>query len=228
MTFSGFIRSALDELGRLPSLDAVGYASRREQLNNGLLVPARALLDEVVAQLDAPLTTSARASVSPLHTDLRFAAAGAPRYKDHLLLTTWHGPDKKFGPTLWIRVNSTSVGFASGIAFTPLVRERWRAAVAGAAGARLATLIDESRKRHARHEFEVAGDSVHRVPQPWTDEHPRAELLRKTGFQVRFRIPLPREVERPEFAPWCAERLSELLPTHRWLVKHLFKEDNAG
>jgi hypothetical protein len=57
MKFSGFSRSALDELGRLPSLDAAGYASRREQLNNGLIVPARALLEEVVAQLDAPLTT---------------------------------------------------------------------------------------------------------------------------------------------------------------------------
>jgi Conserved hypothetical protein (DUF2461) len=226
MTFSGFRRSALDELGRLPSLDAVGYASRREQLNNGLIVPARALLDEVVAQLDAPLTTSARASVSPLHTDLRFAAASAPRYKDHLLLTTWHGSDKKFGPTLWIRVDSTSVGFASGVAFTPAVRERWRAAVAGTAGARLATLIDDLRKRHGHHDFEVAGDTVHRVPPPWTDAHPRSELLRKTGFQVRFRFQLPRESERPEFGPWCAERLHELLPAHRWLVKYIYSKDD--
>jgi len=227
MTFSGFSRSALDELGRLPSLDAAGYASRREQLNSGLIVPARGLLEEVVAQLDVPLTTSARASVSPLHTDLRFAPAGAPRYKDHLLLTAWHGSDKKTGATLWIRVDSSSVGFASGVAFTLAIRERWREAVGGAGGARFASLLDELRDRHARHELEVAGDAVRRVPPPWTDEHPRAELLRKTGLQVRFRMPLPREVERPEFAPWCAEHLSELLPTHRWLVKHLFMEDDA-
>lgn len=54
------------------------------------------------------------------------------------------------------------------------------------------------------------------------------ERLPSLGFQVRFRIPLPRKVERPEFAPWCAEHLSELLPTHRWLVTHLFMEDDAG
>lgn len=226
MKLSGLSRAALDELGRLPTLDAAGYASRRDLLNAGLVVPARALLEEVVAQLDVPLTTSARASVSPLHTDLRFAPAGAPRYKDHLLLTTWHGPDKKNGPTLWMRVDATSVGFASGVAFSAAVRTRWRAAIAGAEGARLATVIEELRERHARHEFEVAGDAVRRVPPPWTEEHPRADLLRKTGFQVRFRVALPPETERPELVPWCAERLRELLPAHRWLVKHLYSKDD--
>jgi hypothetical protein len=227
MKFAGFERSALQRLEHLPSFDAAGYARHREALNRGLIAPARALIGEVALDLDAPLTT-ARGSVSPLHTDLRFAPAGAPRYKDHLLLTAWHGPDKKTGPTLWIRVDSASVGFASGVAFTPAIRERWRAAVGGAGGARFSPLLDELRKRHARHEVEVAGDALRRVPPPWTDEHPRAELLRKTAFQVRFRMPLPPEVERPEFAAWCAEHLRELLPTHRWLVKHLFMEDDAG
>lgn len=227
MKFAGFDRSALEQLEHLPGLDAAGYARAREALNRGLIAPARALVGEVARDLDAPLTTS-RGSVSPLHADLRFSPAGAARYKDHLLLTAWHGTDKKTGPTLWIRVDSCSVGFASGVAFTPTIRERWRAAVGGAGGARFASLIDELRERRARHEVEVAGDALHRVPPPWTAEHPRAELLRKTGFQVRFRVPLPREAERPEFAPWCAEHLSELLPTHRWLVKHLFMEDDAG
>ena len=211
MKFAGFERSALQQLERLPSFDAAGYARHREALNRGLILSARTLIEEVAAALDAPLTT-ARGSVSPLHTDLRFTPAGAPRYKDHLLLTAWHGPDKKTGPTLWIRIDSSSVGFASGLAFTPAIRERWRAAVGGARGARFASQLDGLRTRHARHEVEVAGDTLRRVPPPWTDEHPRAELLRKTGFQVRFRVPLPREVERPEFAAWCAERLNELLP----------------
>jgi hypothetical protein len=227
MSFAGFARPALDELQLLPGLDAAEYAARRELLNSGLVVPARALLEEVIARLQVPLTVSARGSVSPLHTDLRFAPAGAARYKDHVLLTAWHGPDKKAGPVLWIRVDSTSVGFASGVLFTPPVRERWRAAVGGAAGARLASALDELQRRHARHELEVAGDAVQRVPAPWSDDHLRAELLRKTGFQVRFQLPLPREVERPAFAPWCAERWSELLPTHQWLVKHLYTEKDA-
>jgi hypothetical protein len=111
--------------------------------------------------------------------------------------------------------------------FTPPVRERWRAAVGGTEGARIASSLDELRTRHGRHDFEVAGDVVQRVPPAWSDDHPRAELLRKTGFQVRFQLPLPRDAERPAFAPWCAVRLDELLPIHRWLVNHLCAENGA-
>jgi uncharacterized protein (DUF2461 family) len=223
MKFCGFDPDALDELRRLPRLDAAGYTACRDLLHRGLIEPAHALLGEVVAQLDVTLTTSARASVSPLHADLRFARAGAPRYKDHLLMTAWHGADKKTGPTLWIRIDPDSVGFASGVGFTPPVREKWRAVVAGAAGGRLASLLDELRARHSRHDLEVAGDDLQRVPMPWAHDHPRADLLRKTGFQVRFRVPLPRDITKPTFAARCADFLTELLPTHRWLVKHLYE-----
>lgn len=220
MSFTGFDRAVLERLARLPGLDAAGYARERDALGRGLLTPAHALVSEVVTALDVPLTTS-RASVSPLHTDLRFAPPGAPRYKDHLLLTAWHGADKKLGPTLWIRVDASSVGFASGVAFTPPLRERWRTNVAAAPGAKLATILEELVARHAGHDLEIAGDELRRVPSPWTEEHPRAALLRKTGFQVRFRVGLPRDVG-PAFAPWCAAHLRELLPVHRWLVKNVF------
>lgn len=227
MTFNGFERSALAELDRLPHLDASGYASRRELLGTGLITPARALLSQLVRGLAAPLTTSPRGSFSPLHTDLRFAPPGAPRYKDHLLLTAWHGHDKKSGPTLWLRLDSTTVGFASGLPFTPAVRDRWRAAVGGPRGELLAAQLGALRSRHAGHDVEVAGERLRRVASPWTDEHPRADLLRMTGFQVRFRLPLPREVEGAAFVPWCIAYLDELLPTHRWLVNHLYEGSDS-
>jgi hypothetical protein len=223
MTFTGFDRAALNELRKLPRLDAAAYALRRDLLHAGLIEPARTLLDEVVAELDAPLTTSARGSVSPLHTDLRFAPPGAPRYKDHLLLTAWHGADKKAAPTLWIRIDTDSVGFASGLAFTPAVRTQWRASIAAAPGAQLAGHLQDLGSRHARHELEIAGDELQKVPSPWSREHPRADLLRKTGFQVRFRLSLGREVTTAALVRRCASAWNELLPTHRWLVKHLYE-----
>jgi hypothetical protein len=66
----------------------------------------------------------------------------------------------------------------------------------------------------------VAGDQVKKVPAPYDADHPRADLLRHTGFQVRFVEDLP-DVTDPDFAGWCAERLDGLLPVHRWLVDHL-------
>lgn len=221
MTFEGFDRAAVALLADLPKFDASAFAEHRAQLTAGVTGPGASRVHEVAEQLDASLTVVPRSSVSPLHTDLRFAAPGAARYKDHLLLTTWHGPDKKTAPTLWIRIDATSVGFASGIAFTPDNRDRWRRAVTGPRGASLAGSIDVLFAVHGKHSLEIAGDQLKNVPSPWDDDHPRADLLRRTAFQARFREPLPASLERPAFSGWCTARLRQLLPLHRWLVAEL-------
>lgn len=218
MTFDGFDPVAVAMLADLPGMSADEYASHKTQLAAGLTKPGGALIADVAARLDADLTVVARSSVSPLHRDLRFAPDGAARYKDHLLLTTWEGADKKASPMFWIRVDAERVGFASGIGFSPLVRERWRTAVGGEAGAELAELLDAL---VAERDAAVAGDQVKKVPAPFTADHPRADLLRHTGFQVRFIEPLPHMVATPGFAGWCAERLDALLPVHGWLVANL-------
>lgn len=218
MSFEGFDPAAIALLGELPGWDADRYAAAKRLLADGLTSPGLALIEEVADRLDADLTVAARSSVSPLHRDLRFAPAGSPRYKDHLLLTTWEGSDKRTAPTLWIRIDAGRAGFASGIGFTPEVRARWRDAVGGADGVEIAAMLDGLVRQRAA---DVAGDEVRRVPAPYDDTHPRAGLLRKTGFQVRFVEALPPEVDAAGFADWCVERLDELLPVHRWLVRHL-------
>ena len=141
MTFAGFDRAAVALLADFPKFDASTFAEHRVAITTGLVEAGTSLIHEVAERLGAGLTVVPRSSVSPLHTDLRFAAPGAARYKDHLLLTTWHGVDKKMAPTLWIRIDATSVGFASGIPFTPEIRDRWRRAIAGPRGAALARSI---------------------------------------------------------------------------------------
>lgn len=218
MNFDGFDRSALAMLDRLPGMDADQYAEVKQTLSTGVAKPGGALIAAVADRLDADLTVVPRSSVSPLHRDLRFAPEGAARYKDHLILTTWEGADKKTSPVLWLRIDAERAGFASGIGFTPPVRDRWRAAVGGAAGAELADMLDEL---VASRSADVAGDQVKRVPAPFDPDHPRADLLRRTGFQVRFAEPLPASVDSPAFVDWCVGRLDAVLPVHRWLRAHL-------
>lgn len=218
MTFTGFDRDALGLLDSLPTWSPETYADHKRQLSDGVTGPGLALITDVADRLGAALTVAPRSSVSPLHRDLRFAGPDSPRYKDHLLLTTWEGTDKKTAPILWIRVDAERVGFASGMGFTPAVRDRWREAIAASAGERLA---GELASLAGLDRFEVDGDEVKRVPKPYDADHPRADLLRKTGFQARFIESLPAIVDRPEFVDWCAERLDRLLPVHRWLVDEL-------
>ena len=220
MTFTGFDPDALALLPRLPAMSPDEYAAHKQQLAAGLTKPAAALIADVAERLDADLTVAVRSSVSPLHNDLRFAPAGAARYKDYLMVTTWEGADKKSSPILWIRIDGDAAGFASGIGFTPDVRDRWRAAVGATAGEELAATLG---RLVAERGAEVAGDELKRVPAPFEPDHPRADLLRRTGFQVRFLEPLTDTVSTAAFAEWCVDRLDALLPVHRWLADHLTK-----
>ena len=218
MSFTGFDPATVALLAELPDWYADQYSARKAELAAGVTKPGLALIEDVTGRLDADLTVTSRSSVSPLHRDLRFAPEGSPRYKDNLLLTAWQGADKHTSPTLWIRIDSERAGFASGIGFTPEIRDRWRSTIGGDNGADLTVILDDLT---AAREIDVAGDEVKRVPAPFDAEHPRADLLRKTGFQVRFSEDLPETISDPSFADWCAERLESLLPVHRWLADHL-------
>lgn len=225
MSFAGFDADAVALLDTLPTMSATDYEVRKPGLKSGLVDPGLALITESSERLDADLTVAPRSSVSPLHRDLRFAPQGAARYKDHLLLTTWEGRDKRTSPTFWLRIDATRVGFASGIGFTPAIRDRWRLTVGSGDGAALADAIGRLRSDRGA---DVAGDQVKRVPSPYDADHPRADLLRQTGFQVRFVEPLPDNVSTPAFADWCVERLALLIPVHRWLCNHLTDRSPEG
>ena len=222
MTFTGFDPTALALLRELPHFDKGRYGEARGLLDEGVRSPGADLIEQLAAVLDPALTVDRKRSVSPLHRDLRFAKAGSPRYKDHLLLTAWQGPNKKMSAVLWLRIDAESVGFASGVAFTPKVRARWREAVGGSPGEVLVKHLAPLQKKHRSHGFDVAGDTLKKVPKPWDADHPRADLLRKSGFQVRFILPLPKSVAKPAFAVWCEKHLRDLLPVHRWLMKSLY------
>lgn len=221
MTFTGFTHDALALLPKLPGFDADNYDAQRECLGNGLRLPGTALIQEVAEALPVDLRVVPRSSVSPLHRDLRFAKPGAARYKDHLLLTTWEGHEKSSAAVLWMRIDGASVGFATGIAFTPPIRDRWRSAVASEAGRSLSEHLTTLGKKHARHSFEIDAERNKRVPKPWDETHPRADLLRFKNFQARFMEPHPTCITEKRFTSWCVKRLEPLIPVHRWLVEHL-------
>jgi uncharacterized protein (DUF2461 family) len=225
MTFSGFDPTTIALLDKLPSWGSDDFAADKSRLRDGISEPGRMLITELASRLAADLTVDRQRSVSSLHRDLRFAPAGSPRYKDHLLLTTWQGADKKTSPTLWVRIDAHRAGFASGLAFTPALRQRWRVAVGGENGEFLATELDGLIERRSA---DICGDRTTNVPAPFEADHPRAELLRLTGFQVRFTDALPATISTPRFADWCADRLEELLPVHRWLCGHITTPNAKG
>ena len=154
-------------------------------------------------------------SIAPINNDLRFNPDASP-YKDHLLMKWWEGDDKKLAPTLWIRLSEDSVGFASGVMIADV--DRWRSAVGEDSGAVLARAIA---RLEADYDLDVAGQALKKVPKPWPEDHPRAELLKHKMFQVRAPVPAPASVTSEGFVGWCAHHLEGYADVHRWLVANM-------
>ena len=132
LMFPGFSEAGLALLERLPMFDKAEFEHHRDAWENDLRLPAhhlaRAVGSRLVEEVSAGFITESQlhASVSPINRDMRFDQAG-PHYKDHLLLRWWEGAVKNVAPTLMVRLDATSVGFATGVTFASTAG--WRAAV---------------------------------------------------------------------------------------------------
>ena len=220
-TFSGFSAEGLTLLRAIGGADRDHFEANKKAYDELIATPAKAFVDAMTAGLQdriSPLVDGqpkTNGSIAPINNDLRFNPDASP-YKDHVLFKWWQGPDKKLAPTVWVRMSPTDVGFASGIALADL--DRWRDAVGGDAGAELATAID---RLAADRDLDVAGQALKTVPKPYPSDHPRADLLRHKGFQVRWSEPAPKTIGSAAFVDHCLDRLDLVAPIHHWLVDQL-------
>lgn len=218
--FQGFTDAMLPLLGRLPDFDRDEYAAHKSEIVDAIQDPAKAFVTAMVDELRETVSPGVtgepkiNGSISPLNNDLRFAKAGTPPYKDHLLLWFWEGASKKTSPLLAIRIGKTGVGVASGMGFDKTRLDRWRALIDSDAGAEVAKLVKVIEQRGG----ELDGETLKRVPKPYDEDHPRAGLLRYKSAQLRYIEPIPASLTKPGFVAWCGKRLARLEPLHRLLV----------
>lgn len=220
-TFAGFPKSGLDFLTALGDKDKAWFDDNRKVYDTDVVVPAKdfvsamgeALADSISDAIEAQPKTNG--SIAPINNDLRFSPDASP-YKDHLMFRFWEGPTKKTAPTLFVRMSpNDGVGFASGVNIADV--DRWRTAI-DKDGARfasdLASLVKTTKA-------EVVGEGLKRVPKPYPDDHPRADLLRHKGFQVRWVKPVPKSIASASFVGWCVGELERAADVHMWLVEQL-------
>lgn len=222
-TFSGFPREGLEFLTTLGTKDKTWFDANRSTYEQAVVGPTKAfvaVLGERLAEEISPgivAQPKTNGSIAPINNDLRFSP-DRPPYKDHLLLKFWDGDNKKTAPTLWVRISEADVGFASG-APIPSV-ERWRELVADeSTGGELAAILTELGRGR---KLDVAGQDYKKVPSPYDENHPRADLLRhKQGIQARWPEPTPASVTRASFVDWCMKRLLACVGLHHWFTANL-------
>lgn len=221
MSFSGFSQEGLAFLTELGERDKSFLDANRRTYEHQVATPAKEFviaMGEALAEAISPHIVAipkTNGSISPINNDVRFSRDASP-YKGHLLFRFWEGTDKKTAPTLFVRVSEESVGFASGAPLASV--ERWRDLIADddTGGALAAALVELGKGRR----LDVAGQGYKRVPKPYAEDHPRADLLRHKSFQALWPEPTPASIHKGAFVEWCVKRLEDAGPVHRWLKDH--------
>lgn len=221
--FGGFPAEGLAFLDELGRQDKPWFDANRGTYNEHVVAPTKAFVVAVGEQLADGFAPGIAAlpktngSIAPINNDLRFSPDKSP-YKDHLMLRFWEGPDKKTAPTLMLRIRGEDIGYAIAVAIPSV--ERWRALIDDdKTGAELARALNALGKGRS---LDIAGQDYKKVPKPFAEDHPRADLLRhKGGFQARWIEPTPKSIGTAKFVDHCMKRLERCADVHRWMVTHL-------
>ncbi|MGZ4619900.1 MAG: DUF2461 family protein, partial [Frankiaceae bacterium] len=68
--------------------------------------------------------------------------------------------------------------------------------------------------------FELAGEQLKRVPKPWDDTHPRADLLRYKSLTAHFHHPPDSLLSSPKLKAEVVTRWKALAPLNAWMAAH--------
>ncbi|HMV69669.1 MAG TPA: DUF2461 domain-containing protein [Myxococcota bacterium] len=222
MSFQGFRAGTLPFLSDLAEHnERAWFEANRARWEADLLAPARELVEAIgpgVQAIDPRLGVEPRVggAIFRIHRDTRFSADKRP-YKEELALR--FSPSTEGASGLYLRVRPAGVGFAAGSwRFTPAGLARFREAVADdVRGAELAALVAGLERDGCGY----TSEPLKRVPKPWTEDHPRAALLKARGLVVGVDRPIPDTFTTPAFAETCLAGLRRLAAVHLWLARHV-------
>jgi len=77
-----------------------------------------------------------------------------------------------------------------------------------------APLADALAKLGRGRDLDVAGQGLKRVPKPYPEDHPRAELFKHKRVQARWPEATPTQLYSATSVDWVAERLSACARIH--------------
>lgn len=210
MGFSGFPERMLTFYEGLSADNSKAYwTDHKAVYDECVAAPMRALMDELEPEFG-------KAKFFRPYRDVRFSKDKTP-YKTQAAALV-HNAEGDGG--LYLALSAEGMFVGGGYYHTTTDQAvRLRAAVDGdrigsALTAILATLV--------RHGWEVGGDQLKRIPKPWDDRHPRADLLRhKSLIASRSEPPAP-WLHTAEVKDRVATAWRQLIPLDSWL------KDNVG
>ena len=216
--FSGFPKGGVAFFKALSkNQDREWFNAHKGEYESFWQAPMTSLLNDLRASLDDayPMVSESTPKVFRIYRDTRFAKDKTPYKTNSAGSLSLSGGSAMTGTGLYVHLGLEDPFLAAGrwmLEKDDL--EKFRAAVASDAGAALAKLIAAAEKRGFAL---IAHDVLKRVPAPYAADHPRAELLRRKGFALRFPSPPEALLHGPKFVPWIVKHAKSIAPILEWM-----------
>jgi uncharacterized protein (TIGR02453 family) len=228
--FAGFPSEGLAFLEGLARDNTKAYFdANRVTYESALLAPAKAFVVALGGELHARVSPCIRAeprvngSILRINRDTRFSADKRP-YKEHVDFWLWEGegPSRE-RPGFFVRLRPATVTVGVGMhRFDRWALLAYREAVGEErTGRELENAL--ARATGLPGVTVGGGEAYKRVPQGYTADHPRADLLRHAALYVSGDWDLRSAASGPGFVTWVAERMERMAPVERWLTKVLIE-----
>ncbi|MGB8650668.1 MAG: DUF2461 domain-containing protein [Mycobacteriales bacterium] len=206
MSFAGFPDEALVFYEGLEADNSKAYwTDHRHVYDECVAAPMKAMLAELEPDFGA-------AKVFRPYRDVRFSKDKTP-YKTRQDAVVHQGDQA----ALWLGLGADGLHVGGGL-FRPDAEQvrRLRAAVADErTGSALVAVLTELRANG----WQVAGEHLKRVPQPWDDSHARADLLRHKSLVARVTHPPQAWLHTPRAKEQVAAGWRALQPLNDWLAQ---------
>jgi uncharacterized protein (TIGR02453 family) len=221
VSFDGFPKEGLKFLAQLEkNNNREWFAANRAGYDDGLLEPGMEFVMAIGPKLrkiapDIHAEAKVNGSIFRIHRDTRFSKDKTP-YKTHFDMWFWQGASKN-NPGLWMRLAPKEMVVGAGAHyFDKPVLARYREAVDDdARGKAVQKAIARVR---AAGPYEIWGSHYKRVPSPYPQDHPRAELLKHAGLYAGITLNLPPEVHTSKLPDLVAGHFKALKPLQDWVV----------
>ncbi len=172
--FAGWPKPALQFFNGLKRDNSKAFfEAHRATYENDVRGPMEALM----AELERDVGSGWETKIFRINRDLRFSPDKRP-YKEHVG-AVFMSSARAVG--FYVQISGEGLYLAIGShEMAPDQLTRYRDRVAGEDGGRLARVVDSLVKRG----YQVTEPTLKRVPAGYASDHPRAELLRRTGLMA--------------------------------------------
>jgi uncharacterized protein (TIGR02453 family) len=215
--FPGFPPQAMQFLGDLRAHnDRDWFTAHRQTYDQAIRGPAETFLAQLELALAALTGGPVTGKIFRIHRDVRFAKDKRP-YNTHLHIAFpargGGGNAVACGYFFALEPDHVTVG-AGGFDFAGPVLDAYLAAVADPAkGAALEKILAKLTRTGLR----IEGAALKRVPQPYAQDHPRGDLLRRKGLHVWRDVTDPAVITGETLFPEVIATFETLAPLVKWL-----------